>query len=113
MKALALVLIAVAVCSAQVFMDVSANIAVDGQDEVDPLVLVDVSQVEGAWLYSLGLGYRTPATTCGFDPTITVEVGVCRSITESTTAYFRLMDIPLMDYGRTHPRVRVGASFQL
>lgn len=113
MKALIITLIAVAVCSAQVFMDVSANIPVDGKDEVDPLVLVDVSQVEGAWLYSVGVGYRTPATTCGFDPTITVEVGVARSITESATAYFRLVDIPLMDYGRTHSRVRVGASFRL
>ena len=113
MKSLAIVLIAVAVCSAQVFMDVSANIAVDGQETVDPLVLVDVSQAEGAWLYTVGMGYRAPETEHAFDPTVTVEVGVARSITEAVSARFRLVDIPLVDNGRTRPRVQIGASFRL
>lgn len=114
MRALMLVLFAVTIASAQVFMDISGTMPVDGEEEVEPRLLVDVSEAAGPWTYSVGMGYRPPASEGAFDPTITVQVGVSRELTSWAVAYFRVTDIPLhLENHVIHSTARLGALIRL
>jgi hypothetical protein len=113
MRTLIMLVLVVAMASAQVFMDISGTMPVDGE-EVQPRLLVDVSEAAGPWAYSVGMGYRPPASADGFDPTITVQVGVSRQMASWAAAYFKMTDIPLHSENHTlHSSARIGVLIRL
>ena len=113
MKAIIAIIAIAATASADIYLDTEFNIPIDGQEETEARFIAEVTETAGEWAYTVGVGYRPPFTDGSFDPSVTVNIGVARGITECAAIHFRTEDIPLVENHVLNPRLTVGASFRL